>query len=92
MILPNKRNIFIILILLILLILIGSFVAYQMITTIKAHETFEGYCKWRGLAVESKGSDFGYCKNLSTGKVDKIVLFEGRWYLNGDLPCGFLCF
>lgn len=66
--------------------------AYQIITTYKAHETFEGYCKWRGLVVENKSSTYGYCKNLSTNKEYKMVLLKNRWYLDGDLPCGFLVF
>ena len=74
------------------IVLFGIFVIYNMITTYKAHETFEGYCQRRGLVVEKKESDYGYCKNLRTGKEYKIVLFKGRWYLDGDLPCGFLCF
>ena len=71
---------------------ISMFVAYQMTTTYKAHETFDGYCKWRGLAFENMFNNYGYCKNLSTGKEYKMVLFKNRWYLDSDLPCGFLCF
>lgn len=74
------------------LIILGIVVASQAITTYYAHDTFESYCAWRGLVVESKSTDFGYCKNPKTGKLSKIVLYKGRWYLDGDLPCGFLCF
>ena len=73
-------------------ICVGIFTAYQFITTYQAHETFEGYCAWRGLVVESKSSDYGYCKNTKTGQEYKIVLYQNRWFLDGDLPCGFLCF
>ncbi len=84
-----KKNI---LIISILVIVFGAFMIYEMIQTYKAHETFDGYCKWRGLIVESKSSDYGYCKNPQNNEEIKIVLFKNRWYLDGDLPCGFLCF
>lgn len=76
----------------IVIVLLGVFLLYEIITTYKAHETFDGYCRWRGLTVENRTSGFGYCKNPHTEKEYKIVLFKGRWYLDGDLPCGFLCF
>jgi hypothetical protein len=66
--------------------------SYFVITTNQAHETFEGYCKWRGLTIESKTDTYGYCKDMNSGKLQKIVLYQGKWYLDGDLPCGFLCF
>ncbi len=75
-----------------LILIAGVFIVSEMITTYKAHETFEGYCKWRGLVTESKTSDSGYCRNPHTGQEYKMVLFNGRWFLDGDLPCGFLCF
>ncbi len=86
---PHKA---ILLILLILIIFLGAFLAYKGFPTYHAHDTFDGYCKWRGLVVESKESDYGMCKNIITGKKYKIVLYQGRWFLDGDLPCGFLCF
>lgn len=78
--------------LVIVALILWVFVSFEMITTYKAHDTFDGYCKWRWLAVESKANNYGYCKNTKTGKEYKIVLFGGRWYLDWDLPCGFLCF
>lgn len=78
-------------ILIFLFIALLSFLTYQVISTNKAHTTFEGYCKWRGLGVESKSDTFGYCKDTKTGEIYKMVLFENKWYLDGDLPCGFLC-
>ncbi|MCX6822661.1 MAG: hypothetical protein NTX91_01505 [candidate division SR1 bacterium] len=76
----------------ILIILISAFLIYQMRTTYHAHDTFDGYCKRRGLVVISQQADFGYCKSIATNKQYKIVLFKGRRFLDGDLPCGFLCF
>jgi len=88
----TKKKLLAIFIIFVIFCILGIFVIYQMTTTYNAHNTFVGYCKWRGLAVESQAADYGYCKNPSTGKEYKIVLFKGRWYLDGDLPCGFLCF
>jgi uncharacterized protein YpmB len=68
-----------------LLIIIAGLFIYWAITTYQAHATFEGYCNWRGLEVINQSSNFGYCKDVS-GQVYKIVLFNGRWYLDGDLP------
>ena len=82
----------IILPLVLFLTLFGCFVVYQMITIYKAHETFDGYCHWRGLVTVSKFRDYGFCKNPKSGAQQKMVLFNGRWFLDGDLPCGFLCF
>ena len=62
------------------------FMAYQIITTYKAHETFSGYCKWRGLEVVNKSADYGYCENNKSGEIFKMVLVDKRWYLDGDLP------
>lgn len=84
----NKKNL---LPVSIIIVIFGIFIADKIITTYKAHETFEGYCKWRGLEVENKATNYGYCKDSATGKEYKMVLFKGRWYLDGDLPCGFLC-
>ena len=67
------------------------FFSNQLFTTYHAHDTFDGYCEWRGLIVDTKTDNYGYCKDTNTGKEFKIVLYEGRWFLDGDLPCGFLC-
>ena len=92
MILLARKNLLIILAVIIIFCALGFFVIHQMTTTYNAHNTFDGYCKWRGLVVVNKFSDYGYCQDLRTGKEFKIVLYNGRWFLDGDLPCGFLCF
>ena len=69
-----------------IVILLSAFVYFQIRTIQKAHETFDGYCKWRGLEVVSKSDTFGYCKDAKNGKEFKIVLFNNKWYLDGDLP------
>ncbi len=72
-------------------VIIGIFMAQKIITTNQAHERFEGYCEWRGLKVVTKTSDAGFCNDPVSGQVYKMVLFKGRWFLDEDLPCGFLC-
>ena len=83
----NKKVLFVSLFFsIILFVLLISFTAYEISTTYNAHATFSGYCHWRGLEVVNQSSDYGYCKDLNSGYVFKIVLVNGRWYLNGDLP------
>ena len=56
----------------------------------KAHSTFENYYAFRGCAqLIDKTDDYGICKTTS-GAVIKIVKFQNKWYLDGDLPvCWF---
>jgi len=70
----------------VLAVAIIAFMTYQVITTYRAHETFGGYCKWRGLVVVNKSADYGYCIDSHSGKTYKMDLVNGRWYLDGDLP------
>lgn len=52
----------------------------------KAHSTFEDYFKFRGcVELIEKTDTYGICR-LDSGKTIKIVKFENRWYLDGDLP------
>ncbi|MEK7089485.1 MAG: hypothetical protein AAB920_01570 [Patescibacteria group bacterium] len=55
-----------------------------------AHSTFENYYAFRGCTqLLEKTDEYGTCK-LSDGKVIKLVKFNERWYLDGDLPqCDF---
>jgi hypothetical protein len=69
-----------------LIILLGIFAFIQIKTIQKAHEAFDGYCKWRGLEIVSKSDNFGYCRDAKSGKEFKMILFDGKWYLDGDLP------
>ena len=85
----NKITIVIIILALILLVLfcLNYFLFLQ-----KAHSTFENYYAFRGcVQLLNKTDDYGFCKTVS-GKTIKIVKFQNKWYLGGDLPCGFLCF
>ena len=73
-------------------ILIGIFGIYQIIYLQKAHSTFDNYYAFRGcVQLLEKNQEYGICRTKS-GQTIKIVKFQGKWYLDGDLPCGFLCF
>lgn len=68
--------------------------AWQISYLRTAHSTFENYYKFRGcVKLLQKADSYGICK-LQNGQTIKIVKFNGRWYLDGDLPvCQFgICF
>jgi hypothetical protein len=57
----------------------------------KVHSTFERYYTFRGcVQLLEKTKDYGICKT-DFGQTIKIVKFQNKWFLDGDLPCGFLC-
>jgi hypothetical protein len=73
-------------------VLCFSFGIYWILYLQKAHSTFENYYNFRGcVQLVSKTDNYGFCK-ISSGQTIKIVRFHDKWYLDGDLPCGFLCF
>lgn len=61
----------------------------------KAHSTFENYYAFRGcVQLLDKTDDYGICKTDS-GQTIKIVKYQNKWYLDGDLPwacMGGVCF
>jgi hypothetical protein len=60
----------------------------------RAHSSFENYYAFRGCTqLLQKTSTYGVCKTDS-GETIKLVLYKGKWYLDGDLPvCNFgVCF
>jgi len=68
------------------------FAMYQIQMLNKAHSTFANYYAFRGCATLLEKTDtYGTCK-LSSGNIIKIVLYQDKWFLDGDLSCGFLCF
>jgi hypothetical protein len=68
------------------------FGVYQVQMLAKAHNTFENYYAFRGCTKLLEQTDeYGLCQTAS-GQTIKIVKFDNRWFLDGDLPCGFLCF
>jgi len=76
---------------LLIAVAIGILGIQQMLMLEKAHSTFENYYAFRGCAeLLEKTDDYGICKTDS-GETIKIVKFDNRWFLDGDLPCGFLC-
>jgi hypothetical protein len=85
----NKKLITIVLLTGLLIFLFGI---YQVLYLQKAYSTFENYYAFRGCTqLLARTEDYGLCK-LGNGQTIKIVKFQGKWYLDGDLPCGFLCF
>ncbi len=61
----------------------------------KAHSTFEDYYAFRGCTeLVKKTPDYGICK-IKSGITIKIVKYNNKWYLDGDLPwacVGRICF
>jgi len=85
MVSKNVR-IFLIAVSIILFLLIITAGIYQFITVSRAHETFENYYSFRGCAeLINRTSEYGYCKTNS-GETIKIVEYNHKWYLDGDLP------
>lgn len=75
-----------------IIVLIIVFGIYQIRMLDRAHSTFENYYAFRGcIKLISKTNDSGLCQ-IASGQTVKIVKFQNKWYLDGDLPCGFLCF
>lgn len=69
----------------------GLFVSAWWVYYLKtAHSTFEKYYAFRGCAeLVEKTDTYGTCK-LKDGKIIKLVKFNERWFLDGDLPtCDF---
>lgn len=80
------KNNKIIIAILLLVILIFVFGINQVFFLRKAHSTFENYYAFRGCAqLLKKAPDYGLCKT-NTGQIIKIVKFQNKWYLDGDLP------
>ncbi|HEX8923636.1 MAG TPA: hypothetical protein VF828_02790 [Patescibacteria group bacterium] len=78
-------------IILIFVIVIFGLGVYQILYLKKAHSTFENYYAFRGcVQLVEKTQDYGICKT-KTNQTIKIVKFDGRWFLDGDLPCKFFC-
>lgn len=88
-----KKQYIIILLVLFAAALFG-FAANQVIMLRKAHSTFESYYAFRGcVQLLEKTESYGVCKTDS-GQTIKIVKYQNRWYLDGDLTaCNLsICF
>jgi hypothetical protein len=74
-----------------ILLLGGIYILYLR----KAHRSFENYYAFRGCRqLIEKTPDYGICKT-ATGDTIKIVKYQDRWFLDGDLPwacVGKICF
>ena len=67
-------------------IMLFVFALNQIIFLKKAHSTFENYYVFRGcVQLLEKTDDYGFCK-LKSGETIKIVKFQNKWFLDGDLP------
>jgi len=81
----KKYEILLIISLFVVAIIIALFIN-QFIFVEKAHSTFDNYYAFRGCTqLVQKTDTYGICKTDS-GQIIKIVVFRGRWYLDGDLP------
>ena len=50
------------------------------------HGSFDRYYDFRGcVELIEKTDTYGTCR-LKSGSVIKIVLYDNKWYLDGDLP------
>jgi hypothetical protein len=87
----NLRRLAIVLVIAAILVFMMS----QWLYLRKAHSTFENYYTFRGCTkLLEKTENEGTCK-LASGSVIKIVKFDNKWYLDGDLPwacLGKICF
>lgn len=73
-------------VIILLIIIGGAFAAYQVYATNLAHTTFERYYAFRGCTQLIDRTDtYADCR-LADGSTIKIVLINGRWYLEGDGP------
>jgi hypothetical protein len=82
----NKLVLIIVGLLLIVAILFGF---YHVKALQKAHSTFDNYYAFRGCKhLIKRTPTYGICTTQS-GETIKIVLYHGKWYLDGDLPVGF---
>jgi hypothetical protein len=68
------------------------FAIYWIIYLNIAHSTFDNYYKFRGCTEQiNRTDDYGFCK-LNSGQIIKLVKYQDKWYLDGDLPvsCGII--
>ena len=91
-ILKNKK---IVVAVVVVVVLAFVFMLSQWLYLRKAHSTFENYYAFRGCSeLLDRTDSYGICKTNS-GQTIKIVKFDGKWYLDGDLPwacLGKICF
>lgn len=70
------------------IIIILAFGVSKYLALRKAHSTFEDYYVFRGCSqLLNKTDTYGTCET-SSGQTIKIVKYDSKWYLDGDLPWG----
>ncbi|MEI8361439.1 MAG: hypothetical protein WCG01_04885 [bacterium] len=68
------------------IILVLVITIWQILFLRRAHSSFENYYVFRGCAqLLEKTDSYGICK-LKSGQMIKIVKYDNRWFLDGDLP------
>jgi hypothetical protein len=77
-------------IILIAAILVLAFIVNWFFILRRAHSSFQNYYAFRGcVSLVKKTDTYGICK-LSSGQQIKLVKYQNKWYLGGDLPlCKF---
>ena len=69
-----------------LALILAALALYQWNYLRIAHSTFDNYYAFRGCRqLVSRTESSGTCK-LADGQMITIVEFDGKWYLEGDLP------
>lgn len=86
----RRKKLFIILS--VIVITLAGFAIQQGIELDRAHSTFENYYAFRGCNQLIQKTDTSAVCKTNGGETIKIVKYHDKWYLDGDLPCGFLCF
>ena len=79
----KNKKIVIISAVIIVILLVVLFIQ-QVVMLRKAHSTFENYYAFRGcVQLLATTTDSGTCRT-GGGQVIKIVLYNGKWYFDGD--------
>jgi len=65
------------------------FIVKTIVQTNDAHTTFEKYYAFRGCATLIAKTDTSADCALANGNRIKMVLYQGKWYLDGDVPTGW---
>jgi hypothetical protein len=73
-----------------IIILFLTFAISWILYLKKAHSTFDNYYAFRGcVKLVKKTTDYGICR-IQSGATIKIVKYQDKWFLDGDLPWGCL--
>lgn len=82
-----KRGRLIVALIVICVVAVGAIGIWQYRSLRVAHSSFDDYYAFRGCTKLLTRTDTdGTCVTRS-GKTIKIVEYQGRWFLDGDLPC-----